>query len=203
MSEASRDWVEQATARIGERLVALRAARGLRVGELAREAGVSSSLISQIERGQSRPSVATLFALARVLEVPVDAFFGDEAAGSSNGGARAQPMYLEPQVVRRDERAALQVEGGVQWERLTRDALPGLEFLELVYPPAASSDEHLYRHPGVELVTVTQGVMTIYLGFDRYDLSAGDSIAFASSIPHRYANEGTEDTRAITVLLQS
>src|SRR3954449_11346435 len=60
---------------IGGRLAAHRARRGLKVSELARRVGVSPSLVSQIERGQSRPSVSTLFAMAQALDVPVDAFF--------------------------------------------------------------------------------------------------------------------------------
>src|SRR5438034_10998596 len=60
---------------IGRRLAAHRAQRGMRVAELAREVGVPPSLISQIERGMSRPSVSTLFAIAQALDVPVDAFF--------------------------------------------------------------------------------------------------------------------------------
>jgi transcriptional regulator with XRE-family HTH domain len=66
-----------ATAGIGERLARLRGERGIKVSALAREIGVSPSLISQIERGQSRPSVSTLFDLAQALDVPVDAFFRD------------------------------------------------------------------------------------------------------------------------------
>jgi transcriptional regulator with XRE-family HTH domain/quercetin dioxygenase-like cupin family protein len=66
-----------ATAGIGDRLARLRGERGVKVSALARAIGVSPSLISQIERGQSRPSVATLFDLAQALDVPVDAFFRD------------------------------------------------------------------------------------------------------------------------------
>src|SRR4051794_39908410 len=64
---------------IGERLARLRAEREIKVTALARAIGVSASMISQIERGQSRPSVSTLFALSQALDVPVDAFFRDDA----------------------------------------------------------------------------------------------------------------------------
>ncbi len=70
---------------IGRRVAAHRADRGMRVAELAREVGVTPSLISQIEHGQSRPSVSTLFALAQALDVPVDAFFREPPDG------RAEP----------------------------------------------------------------------------------------------------------------
>jgi transcriptional regulator with XRE-family HTH domain len=56
----------------------------VKVSALARGVGVSPSLISQIERGQSRPSVSTLFELAQALDVPVDAFFRD---GDRDGAA--------------------------------------------------------------------------------------------------------------------
>jgi transcriptional regulator with XRE-family HTH domain len=62
---------------IGIRVAAHRGRAGLKVSDLARQIGVSASLISQIERGQSRPSVSTLFAISEALEVPMDAFFRD------------------------------------------------------------------------------------------------------------------------------
>src|SRR5215475_15356151 len=74
---------------IGRRLAAHRGQRGMRVAELAREVGVTPSLISQIERGMSRPSVSTLFAIAQALDVPVDAFFREPpqpAAAAAPGG---------------------------------------------------------------------------------------------------------------------
>ena len=99
--------------------------------------GVSPSLISQIERGQSQPSVATLFALAESLDVPVDAFFVKEEPATAAETERAEkPGSREPDVaastatpaqrylVRRDARAAINIEGGVLWERLTPETLP-------------------------------------------------------------------------------
>jgi len=207
----------------------------MRVSELARDAGVSTSLISQIERGNSRPSVATLFALAQALDVPVDSFFADPADDAARNGPNDNGSRLEPgapptaptadaasgrpqreggaegprrrrsrvrYVVQRDQRASIEIRGGVRWERLTPTALDGIEFLELVYAPGAESDAQAYRHPGIELVLVTQGAMTIYLGFERHDLYPGDSIAFPSSTPHRYVNHTEAETRAVTVILR-
>jgi transcriptional regulator with XRE-family HTH domain len=194
---------------IGARLAAHRAQRGIKVSALARQIGVSPSLISQIERGQSRPSVSTLFALAEALGVPVDAFFrdGDQTqrppepprlgvVGDTSSGEREQRY-----VVRRGERSAIDIEGGVRWERLTPLPLDDLEFMELVYGPGAESHKALYRHPGMEMVLVLSGTLVIFLGFERYELAAGDSICFPSSTPHRYLNPTEETTRAVTVIL--
>src|SRR5918996_3024703 len=99
---------------LGRRVAAYRTARGLKVSELARAVGVSSSLISQIERQQSQPSVSTLFALAEALDVPVDAFF-EEGHPGRPAGVSEDGQY----VVRRRDRSTIDIQGGVRWERLT------------------------------------------------------------------------------------
>jgi transcriptional regulator with XRE-family HTH domain len=229
---------------IGRRLAGHRARRGIRVAELAREVGVTPSLISQIERGQSRPSVSTLFALAQALDVPVDAFFREpaqaqthqaqtaQAQGPQAQGPQAQaPQAQAPQaekaagqpsvgagqdmawpgsehrgvegryVVRRGGRAAIDIEGGVRWERLTPETLRHLDFFELVYGPGAESNPTLYSHPGTEMVLIMTGVLEISVGFETYRLEPGDSMQFPSSMPHRYANPALETARAVTVIL--
>jgi transcriptional regulator with XRE-family HTH domain len=199
---------------IGRRLAAHRRRRGIRVAELARVVGVTPSLISQIERGTSRPSVSTLFALAQALNVPVDAFFRESPAGEpvpgggesgrqagqqtghETGAGQAGGRYL----VRRENRATIDIEGGVRWERLTRDTLDHLDFFELVYEPGAESHPRQYTHPGTEMVLMIRGCLEITVGFERYRLEPGDSIDFPSSMPHRYLNPGTETARAVTVI---
>jgi transcriptional regulator with XRE-family HTH domain len=199
-----------ATSGLGGRLAAHRARRGVKVSALARQVGVSPSLISQIERGQSRPSVSTLFALAEALEVPVDAFFRDGEPESAPTGREQAGLRLvadgagtapDRHVVRRDVRSAIDIEGGVRWERLTPSQLDDVEFLELVYAPGAESHPSLYRHPGMEMVLVLSGLMVIFVGFERYELEAGDSICFPSSTPHRYLNPTQDTARAVTVIL--
>lgn len=192
---------------IGRRLAAHRRRRGVRVADLAREVGVTPGLISQIERGQSRPSVSTLFALAQALEVPVDAFFREPEGGGgpepspasavAAGSGRAPDRYL----VRRGNRAVIDIEGGVRWERLTPKTLDHLDFMELVYAPGAESNPAPYTHPGTEMVLVLSGTMEISVGFEVYRLEPGDSMEFPCSMPHRYVNPGAQTTRAVTVIL--
>jgi transcriptional regulator with XRE-family HTH domain len=179
---------------IGRRLTSHRVRRGLRVAELAREVGVTPSLISQIERGQSRPSVSTLFALAQALDVPVDAFFRD--AEPARDATRAGGRYL----VRKENRAGIDIEGGVRWERLTRNTMEHLDFFELIYQPGAESHPRQYTHPGTEMVLVMRGLLEITVGFERYRLGPGDSIDFPSSMPHRYVNPGEQTAHAVTVI---
>jgi transcriptional regulator with XRE-family HTH domain len=208
---ARREEPPDAALEIGKRLAAHRIARGMKVSALARAVGVSPSLISQIERGQSRPSVSTLFELAQALDVPVDAFFRDSAHPAPTPDSAAPPRPSVPQpapskhhryVVRRGQRATINIEGGVRWERLTPTTLDELEFLELVYEPGAQSHPSLYRHPGIEMVLVLSGRLDIFVAFDRHELAPGDSICFPSSVPHRYVNPGEQTARAVTAILR-
>lgn len=187
---------------------------GVSMSELARQVGVSPSMVSQIERGQTLPSVATLFSLAAALGATVDAFFADpeedfppgpsaparprEEVASSLGSGTREDLY----VVRQGHRSSIDIRGGVHWERLTPAPLDQLEFLELNYEPHAQSDSDLYRHPGIEMVVVIEGAFTIHVGFASYELAVGDSIAFPSSLPHRYVNPTDSTSRAVTVIVR-
>ncbi len=51
------------------------------------------------------------------------------------------------------------------------------------------------------MVVVLSGRLDIFVGFERYDLSLGDSLCFPSSRPHRYVNPADVTTRAISVIL--
>jgi transcriptional regulator with XRE-family HTH domain len=205
--------------------------RKLKVSQLARQVGVTPSLISQIERGNSRPSVPTLFALAEALDVSVDIFAGRDpgastvtepaAAPAPEPALRAPtpiaavaPAVRHPQasapppedeqryVVHLKERRSIAIAGGVTWEMLTPSRRGDVEFLELVYQPHAESNEVLYRHPGFEMVLVLTGRFDIHVGFDTYELSEGDSIAFPSSLPHRYVNPTDAESHAVTVIVR-
>jgi transcriptional regulator with XRE-family HTH domain len=199
-------------ATVRERLSARRRSLGMTMSELARQIGVSPSMISQIERGQSLPSVETLFALAAALGATVDTFFSTGGPtppsppthehGAGNAAPALDGSGGHRYLVRRPERAGIDVQGGVRWERLTPQALEGVDFLELVYQPRAESNANLYRHPGFEMVIVLEGRFDIYVGFEHYELGPGDSIAFASSLPHRYVNPTESVSRAITTILR-
>ncbi len=195
--------------RIGPRIAALRAQRGWPVAELARRAGVSASLVGQIERGQSRPSVTTLVALARAVDVSVDALFQAApftAADPPTALAAAPPPSALPDlppepphryVVRRGKRRVIDIEGGVRWEQLTPATLDRADVLEIVHAPYAVSHNAGYRHPGSEMVLVLSGRLRIEIDGEHYDLDPGDSIWFPSMCEHRYVNPTGEETRAV------
>jgi transcriptional regulator with XRE-family HTH domain len=169
--------------------------------ELARRIGLSASLISQIESGQSKPSVSTLYAIVTELGVSVDDVFrgSNGHSGAVHGAGEGSPGADETPVVRSDERHVIDLDSGVRWERLTSHQHEDVDFLHVIYDIGGSSasDTMMMRHPGREYGIVMSGRLGVQLGFDTYELAPGDSIGFDSTQPHRLWNLGDEPVHGI------
>jgi transcriptional regulator with XRE-family HTH domain len=182
-------------AEVGERLRERRKELAISVRELARRVAVSPSLISQIENGKTSPSVGTLYAIVNEMDLSLDEVFSGEAGRRSFNGGRELPSP----VVTEDERKEISLGSGVRWQRLTRAADPNVDFLHLTYEPGSAScaEDQLMRHVGHEYGYVISGRLGVTVGFDTYELGAGDSISFDSTEPHRLAALGDEPVYAI------
>jgi transcriptional regulator with XRE-family HTH domain len=181
---------------IGSRLREERVKAGISQRELARRLGLSASLISQLESGQSRPSVGTLYSIVTELGVSLDSVIrGDDAVTAPAPGGRDD----RTPVVHPGERAAIDLDSGVRWEELAADREEGIDFLEAIYEVGGAStpDRSLMRHQGREYGYVVSGTLGIQIGFQEYVLHPGDSIAFDSTTPHRLFNDGDVPVHAI------
>ncbi|HLK74046.1 MAG TPA: XRE family transcriptional regulator [Streptosporangiaceae bacterium] len=194
---------------LGPRLRLAREERQLSVRELARRIGCSASLVSQIERGVSVPSVGVLYSLATELDTSLDhLLFG--ADPSRRPGPVIEPAAREPEpgpciVQRAGGRNIIDLASGVRWERLTPGADAMTDFLEVIYSPGGhSTDERRpLRHDGHEYGLVISGTLQANVGFESYELGPGDSIAFDSATPHEYLNKTGEPVHAIWVVVHS
>ena len=194
--------------RLGPRLREVRSVGGLSVRELARRVGCSASLVSQIERGVSVPSVGVLYALATELGSSLDyLLFGSGAAPAAPAAAVAAAAAAPPAAVvqRGGDRKIIDLASGVRWERLTPQSEAMTDFLEVIYSPGGhSTDERRpLRHDGREYALILSGTLTANVGFESYDLEPGDSIAFDAATPHEYLNKTGEVVRAISVVVHS
>ena len=193
---------------LGPRLRLAREERQLSVRELARRIGCSASLISQIERGVSVPSVGVLYSLATELDSSLDhlLFGADQRRPAAAPAAGAAPLPSGPGIVQRaGGRNIIDLASGVRWERLTPGADAMTDFLEVIYSPGGhSTDERRpLRHDGHEYGLVISGTLQANVGFESYELGPGDSIAFDSSTPHEYLNKTGEPVHAIWVVVHS
>ncbi|MFH9002468.1 helix-turn-helix domain-containing protein [Streptomyces afghaniensis] len=189
---------------VGARIRQARLERGMSLRALAREVGVSASLVSQIETGKSQPSVSTLYAITTVLGISVESLF-DARASSPMAGVNppggvlhalaafaADPGRRIGPLVGAGERETLELDSGVVWERLGRVPGADVDFLLVTYRPGGSSSGSgaLMRHSGTEYGYLTSGELILTLGFDEYIVRPGDAVSFESTTPHRYRNDG-------------
>jgi transcriptional regulator with XRE-family HTH domain len=178
----------EARLEIGERLRAIRLLRRLTLREVANAAAVSESFVSQLERGRSSASVATLQRLSSAVGVEIsDLFAGEQQSG--------------PRVLRRQERQQL------EWGHLGRKALltpkpfHSLEAVTATFDPGGSTGDEPYTHgDSEELLLVLAGHVHLQLGSGLLDLSAGDSVNYRSSTPHRVSNPGDEPAEVLFVI---
>lgn len=171
---------------------------------MARRVGVSPSLISQIERGLVTPSVGTLWSMTTELGLIMDELFREaEQSVSIAGQADADSMHPPAHVQRGDNRKHIRLAGGVQWERLTAQPDNEVEFLYVKYEVGAEScpEDSFFRHGGKEYAYLLEGRLGVQIGFERYELTAGDSISFQSRNPHRLWAIGNEPAIAVWVIV--
>jgi len=159
---------------------------------------VSASLVSQVEHGRVMPSVATLFRITSELGLGLDGLFAEDAARPAPG----RPAATAPahgSVQRRDARKVIRLAEGVRWERLTPAADPAVEFMYVVYDVGGAScgEDELLRHAGKEYAYLISGKLGVQVGFDAYEMDAGDSLSFDASRPHRLWNLGHTPAVAI------
>jgi DNA-binding transcriptional MerR regulator len=168
----------------GERLRRLRRGRGLSLRAAAERTGLSMSFISAVERNASGASVATLQRLMSAYGSTMLELFRPVPAG---------------RLVRPRQRPTLRVGGqGVRIEQLAAD-LRQLEPQLFILAPGSSSDG-AYAHAGEEFIYVLAGRCTVWVGADeRYRLTEGDALSFPSTLPHRWRNDASGETRLLWI----
>jgi transcriptional regulator with XRE-family HTH domain len=182
---------------LGARLRHLREASGLSQRELGRRVGLSGSMISQLENGLSRPSVATLYGVVTELGASLDHVIRGDL------DPRTDPTT--DLVIRAGSRPSVSLESGVRWEELAPAPPRGVDFIHARYDVGGSStpDGKLMRHTGREHGYVVSGVLGIQIAEHEYTLNPGDSIVFDSALPHRLYNKGDVPVESVWVILGS
>jgi transcriptional regulator with XRE-family HTH domain/quercetin dioxygenase-like cupin family protein len=96
-------------------------------------------------------------------------------------------------------RTRLVMDTGVIWEQLATNTAHQLDFIEIIYPPGASStsDERMLRHNGFEYGYLLEGELEVTFGFETFTLHAGQSLGLDSTVPHLFRNPGAVPARGI------
>lgn len=187
---------------VGPRIRELRTQRGLSLREVASRIGISASALSQMETGKRTPSVPRLHQIINVLGAPLSAVFGEESTATNRTWGLPEDIATSREVIVKHAGTAPEItlEGGVHWLRLLPVPIPGIDLMEVTYPPGIGADEHM-RHNGNETAYVVSGSLTFDVGFDHHTIESGGSISYPSTTPHRVRNTGNEVAVAIWLVL--
>lgn len=169
------------------RLKQARQSKGLSLDAVARLSGVSRSMVSQIERGESSPTVATLWNLTRALQVDFAGLLED------------QPV-AQIEILRNHDVPTIDNRGsGCRIRILSPPEDAGThEVYELRFDADGVLDSQPHTHGTLEHLTVFEGRLTVVSGEACDSLSAGETARYAADVPHRL--EAEEPTRAFLVV---
>lgn len=177
--------------RFGEKLRTVRERKGLTLKVVASAAGVSESLVSQIERNRVSPAIDTLLSLADALEIDLEYLFEEYR--------RDRPV----RVIRAEERRTVG-ENGILFEEVARpiegDGAHAIEAYYISIPAGNETKRGSYGHLGREFGVVTEGIGELHYETKVYHLKKGDSISFSATAPHTLVNTGSSEFRALWVV---
>lgn len=178
---------------IGEKLRTLRLRKSMGLVELAKHTGLSAALLSKLERAKLFPTLPTLLRVAMVYGVGLDFFFTDE---------RKRRVVS---VVRKQDRLRFPERPGTQevpyfFECLDYKATERkLSAFVAEFQDIAPEKLKPHLHPGVELVYVMKGSLTIKIGSEEFPLEAEDAIYFDSAVQHSYRRRGAKPCTGVIV----
>ncbi len=145
---------------IGENIRRLRRVRGISLGELAKEAGISKSTLSAIEAGKANPTISTLWAISKALGVPFSTLVGE---------------------------GVIVEEGGVHVRLVERGASTEVYVMKL--RPKALRDAAPHQEGVEEFVIVTEGSALVGPKERPSYLRELETISFRGDLPHIYASD--------------
>ncbi|MCR5623245.1 MAG: XRE family transcriptional regulator [Treponema sp.] len=177
--------------RFGEKIREVRERKGLTLKAVASQAGVSESLVSQIERGRVSPAIDTLLSLAQVLDIRLEYLFEEY-----NRQGRVS-------VIRSGERRSIH-EDRVVYEELAcpdeQDGGHSIESYIISIPAGGATRRGHYGHPGKEMGYILEGQARLRYEDRDFELGQGDSVSFSAGAPHTIENTGTGPLKALWVV---
>jgi transcriptional regulator with XRE-family HTH domain len=160
---------------------------GITLTKAAKEMHISSSLLSQVERGIVSPSISTLRTIADYLGTYIGELLGERISKEN------------AVIIRKGKENRCIIWGkGVKLHILS-PSNSNLEFIYDEYEVNSSTGDKLYRHEGEECAFVLEGKLEINLNGKKFILNEGDFIWFLSTIPHQVINLSDKKSLAIWV----
>ena len=180
--------------RVGDTLAALRQAQALSLDALSRKAGVSKSMLSQIERAQANPTVAVVWRLANALGVPIAELLGSAPAAPAAPAIALVPTQATPSLRSPDGLCELRILGPV-------DMAGQFEWYELRLQPGGVLDSQPHEPGTREHLTVVAASMELRVAESSQKLKMGETARYPADCAHSIRNLGKAAASAWLVVM--
>ena len=174
--------VEGTPPKVGQEIQKLRLEHQLTLDELAFKSGVSKSILSQIERDRSNPTLATIWRITQALERPLE-----NVLCAKDEPSRFEKLSLNatPEVTSEDGLFKLKILG-------TLNTVASLQWYEFTAEPGAKLLSESHGNGSLENITLSNGQLTAQVGNEKFTVSAGETLRYRTDLLHTLSNDGTE-----------
>ncbi|WP_180731558.1 XRE family transcriptional regulator [Paraburkholderia sp. PGU19] len=177
--------------RVGEQIQRLRSERKMTLDDLSRAAGVSKSMLSEIERDKANPTIAVAWRLTNALGVSLDSLFAPQKAPEPI--AVSGPHEI-PTLSGHEARYQLRVWGPI-------DLAGKFEWYELTLQPGGALVSSAHEPGTREHLTVLHGAIDIEAAGTTKRLKVADTARYVADEPHAIRNAGKGEAKALLVVI--
>ena len=176
---------------LGKTIQRLRKAYNLSLSELAEQSGVAKSIISQIERNETNPTLATIWRLSQALDVSIERFLvqADEEPFIDRSTKADTPILVSD-----DKKCRLAIIGWlktVEW----------VQWYDFQAEPGGVLDSDAHQRGSVECLSVISGEFEVDVAGTVQKLKAGESVRYRCDRPHVLRNTGKQPAHATMVVI--
>jgi transcriptional regulator with XRE-family HTH domain len=178
---------------VGSKLQEIRKAQQLSLDELSKRAGVSKSMLSEVERNQANPTVGVLWRLATALGISLTDLLGNTTADKATPTVELVPAHTIPVTTSPDGKCTLRILGPI--------ALAGrVEWYELAVEPGGVLASEPHEAGAKEHLSVLSGSLTVQAAESHRVLKAGDCARYPVDVQHTISNTGKSVAKAVLVV---
>ena len=177
--------------KVGQEIQRLRLERKFTLDKLAAKSGVSKSILSQIERDLSNPTLATIWRITKALESPLE-----NVLSAKDGPFSFEKLSRNatPEVTSEDNGFRLRILG-------TLNTVSSVQWYEFNAEPGAEMASESHGNGSLESITLCTGNLTITIEDEIQKIYAGETLRYQTDFPHILKNEGNKDSHGFMVNL--
>lgn len=176
--------------KLGQTILRLRTADKLSLGELSEMSGVAKSMISQIEKNETNPSLATLSRLSLALKTSVEAM----VSADEDQEVLIEKLFVQdiPLLKSEDGLCELRIIGSI-------DTVQWVQWYDFQAQPGGVLKSSPHPAGSVENLSILSGEVTVEIGGKRWVAKAGETIRYRGDFEHSLTNTGDTPAHATMV----